>query len=80
MTGLLTLRAALGGALVLYALIVFGLRIGGKNHAFRKLGPMKQAYGPRLGSVIHYAGYVLLPLLVGLWLVAAAFGLDPLGR
>lgn len=78
MTAAIAIRAVIGGAMVLYALIVFALRIGGKDHAFRKLGPMRQAYGPRAGSAIHYAGYVVMPLLFGTWLLATAFGLDPL--
>jgi hypothetical protein len=62
---------AAGLLICAYALWALALRLQGKDARFRKLGPMRQFWGPRLGSAIHYLGYVIAPLSVGMGVVIA---------
>jgi hypothetical protein len=41
-----------------------------KPDAFAKLGAMKQAYGERMGLVIHIVAYTIAPLAVGAFLLS----------
>lgn len=52
-----------------YAIYVLILRIKGKNDLFRKLGPMKKTFGNKLGSAIHYFGYVIVPMGFGVFVI-----------
>ena len=36
---------------------------------FKKLEPMKRAYGERAGNIVHFVGYVLIPIIFGIVLV-----------
>ncbi len=54
-----------------YGILVFGLRLRGQDEKFKKLGPMRKIYGEKLGSLIHYIGYGLVPLVFGVWIVIA---------
>lgn len=56
-----------------YAIWVLILRLQGKNEKFHKLEPMKKFWGPRLGSLIHYLGYVGAPFAFGISLIFAGF-------
>lgn len=56
-----------------YAGWVLVLRLNGKDEKFRKLGPMRQFWGPKLGSGIHYFGYVFVPLVLGAALIWAGY-------
>jgi hypothetical protein len=40
-----------------------------KPSYFRKLEPMKKMWGARAGSVIHFIGYVVVPVVIGVGLV-----------
>lgn len=62
------LTMILGGALVVFSLVSLCCRIW-RPQVFHKLEPMKRFWGPRLGSAIHLAGYVLLPLGYGVYLL-----------
>lgn len=60
-----------------YAVWVLAMRLGGKDDLFKKLEPMRRFWGPRLGSAIHYAGYVAAPFAVGVALIVAGIkGID----
>ena len=63
------LTVGIGALACGYAVFVLVMRLAGKDDKFRKLGPMREFWGPRLGSGIHYFGYVLVPLAVGAWLI-----------
>jgi hypothetical protein len=54
-----------------YALWVLTMRLQGKDSKFRKLEPMRQFWGPRLGSAIHYLGYVIAPFALGIGVMIA---------
>ncbi len=54
-----------------YGILVFVLRLQGKDGKFKKLEPMRKAYGEKAGSVIHYIGYGLIPLVFGVWIIIA---------
>ena len=42
-----------------------------KPSMFRKLEPMKARLGPAAGSVIHFIGYVVVPVMVGIYFIVA---------
>ena len=65
------LSLLVGVASCAYALFVLVMRLRGRDDMFRKLGPMRNFWGPRLGSVIHYVGYVIVPLGFGILLIWA---------
>jgi len=44
-------------------------------HQFAKLGPMKEKFGDKVGFVVHFLGYTLIPLIVGGVLLYQAFAL-----
>ncbi len=54
-----------------YAVYVLASRKQGKDENFRKLGPMKEKYGERHGSMLHYLGYCVAPLAFGLIILYA---------
>lgn len=54
-----------------YGIWVFVLRLQGRDEKFKKLGPMRRVYGEKAGSLIHYIGYVLIPLGFGIWIIIA---------
>jgi len=58
----------------IYALYVLVFRLKGKDEKFVKLQPMKEKFGVTAGSIIHYVGYVVMPLIVGISIVI--FGLQ----
>jgi hypothetical protein len=60
-----------GIAACAYAAFVLVMRLRGRDDKFRKLGPMREFWGPRLGSAIHYVGYVVIPLVFGIFLIVA---------
>ncbi|MDH4263413.1 MAG: hypothetical protein OEV78_10260 [Spirochaetia bacterium] len=57
---------SIGAFLCTYAMVVLVLRLKEKNHLFRKLDAMKKFWGQKLGSGIHYFGYVVLPFVFGI--------------
>lgn len=63
-----------GAAICCYGLVALGLRLAGKEQAFKKLEPMRRLWGPRLGSAIHYVGYVVVPIVVGALITLAGMG------
>lgn len=62
---------ALGSVACAYAIGVLSLRLAGREHLFRKLEPMRQRWGSRRGSALHYASYVGAPFVVGATMIAA---------
>ncbi len=56
-----------------YAILVLILRLKGRDERFKKLKPMKEKFGEKVGSTIHYIGYVLIPFLLGLILIYNGF-------
>lgn len=56
-----------------YGILVFGLRLQGKDEKFKKLAPMRKAYGVKAGSLIHYIGYGLIPIGFGIWIIMAGW-------
>lgn len=40
-----------------------------KPESFKKLEPMKEAYGKKLGYAIHVIGYSAVPIILGILLV-----------
>jgi hypothetical protein len=71
------ITVAVGALICCYALWALAMRLRGRDDKFRKLEPMRQFWGDRLGSAIHYVGYVLVPLGVGIAVVfAGARGVD----
>lgn len=55
----------IGIVIVLYSILVLMLRLFKVNHLFRKLVVMKDRYGSRRGSIIHYISYVFVPFIIG---------------
>ena len=54
----------LGALFVLYGILTLCARIV-KPSLFSKLEKMKQLYGKKLGLIIHFVSYTLLPLAAG---------------
>ena len=38
----------------------------GQSAPFRKLEPMRKFWGHRVGTAMHFTGYVLVPLIAGM--------------
>jgi hypothetical protein len=66
-----TVTIVVGALAVGYGLFVLVLRLKGNDEKFRKLAPMRRFWGPKLGSAIHYVGYVGLPIVLGAVLIVA---------
>lgn len=56
-----------------YGILVFGLRMQGKDDKFHKLGPMRKVFGEKAGSLIHDIGYAIIPVVFGVWIIIAGF-------
>ena len=54
-----------------YAVYVLTMRLRGKNEVFKKLAPMKEKYGERTGSTIHYIAYAGVPFVVGVSIIVS---------
>jgi len=54
------------GALALGYGIFAGVMRKKNPSSFKKLEPMKRIYGEKAGSVIHFIGYVAVPILFGI--------------
>ena len=54
----------------LYSLYLW---IAGKTDKFGKLEPMKKMWGEKVGTMLHIFGYVVVPLLVGIFLLTMYF-------
>lgn len=56
--------AAIGyGAFTLYA------HITKNNKFFWKIEPMKKFWGEKVGTAIHFVSYVIVPLVIGVYIV-----------
>lgn len=42
-----------------------------KPEYFKKLEPMKRAYGAKAGNVVHFIGYVVIPIVFGIVLMVS---------
>jgi hypothetical protein len=55
------------------AAVLYGAYTAWARHAnpqqFWKIDPMKRAYGPRAGVIIHVIGYTIVPIIVGIVLI-----------
>ena len=38
---------------------------------FKKLEPMKKAYGEKWGFIIHFVGYTIIPIVIGVTFIVA---------
>ena len=71
------LTIAIGLLPCAYAFYVLTLRLQRKDEKFKKLGPMKRKFGDKAGSIIHYVGYFLIPLIIGIVIIVSGIaGLD----
>lgn len=57
-----------GAAMIAYGLMTLVVRQV-KPGAFRKLGPMRERFGDRAGTLIHVIGYSLVPIGAGVLFV-----------
>ena len=65
---------------IAYGIYVFILRVKGKTDNLKKLEPMKNFWGPRLGSSIHAISYIVAPMLLGCVLIFAGFNGISIGQ
>lgn len=61
------------GALAFGYGIFSGIMRKKKPSWFRKLEPMKRRYGEKAGSILHFFGYVVMPILIGLIFLFAGY-------
>ena len=64
----------IGGTAVAYGTYTAWARIT-KPSQFKKLQPMKDFWGERLGILIHALGYTVAPIIVGMVLICRGFDL-----
>ena len=55
---------ALGLAMIAFGVVTAVLRQT-RPQVFRKLEPMKRAWGPRAGLGVHIVGYTIVPIVAG---------------
>ena len=71
-----TTTVLIGGVIIAYGIFSGILRIV-KPSIFKKLEPMKQRWGNKAGSMIHFTGYVVVPVAVGVvFIVSGMNGLN----
>ncbi len=58
----------IGFAFAAYGIFSGIMRVKNPGY-FKKLEPMKRAYGEKAGNIVHFIGYVLIPVLFGLVLI-----------
>jgi len=63
----------IGVLMVMFAVYVMYLRFNNDNAKLGKLVKMKEMWGEKKGSVFHYIGYVLVPILLGIVFIALGF-------
>jgi hypothetical protein len=63
------------GALMLAFGVASGILRFVRPSVFKKLEPMKETYGAASGNIIHFVAYVIIPLLVGGWILGRGLGL-----
>lgn len=61
------------GALALGYGIFSGIMRKINPSSFKKLEPMKRRYGEKAGSVIHFIGYVAVPILFGIVAIISGY-------
>lgn len=57
-----------GVAAVAFGAYTAWARVRTPEH-FKKLQPMKELWGERAGVIVHFAGYTLMPILLGLYII-----------
>ncbi len=62
----------IGSFMLLYGIFSVYLRFA-HPEKFGKLGPMKERFGERVGTIIHVVGYTLVPLVCGSFLLFKHF-------
>ena len=55
----------LGTVLLIYGLGTLMLRFIKPEAFWRKLGPMKEKFGDKAGTAIHWVAYTIVPLVAG---------------
>ncbi len=60
----------IGALAIAYGIFTAVMRVV-KPTLFKKLEPMKQRWGEKMGNVIHFTGYVVIPVVAGVALILA---------
>lgn len=66
---MILINLIIGSVIIIYAVVMFVLRTFGDGKQVKKLEPMKEKYGERTGSAIHFFAYVAVPLIFGLLII-----------
>lgn len=56
-----------------YGIFVLILRLKGQDGNFKKLAAMKEKWGERTGSIIHYITYVAVPFIFGVVIIYSGY-------
>jgi len=62
-----------GTVALTFGIYMLYLRVSGKIPASEKLIKMKQLMGDTTGNIVHLIAYTILPVVVGLVMLATAF-------
>ncbi|NLW47170.1 MAG: hypothetical protein GXY86_07530 [Firmicutes bacterium] len=54
-----------------YGFMVLRFRLQGKDEKFSKLGLLREKFGEKAGSLVHYIGNGIVPLILGGWFIIA---------
>lgn len=54
-----------------YGTMVTKFRIQGREEKLKMLSSMRKVYGEKLGTIIHYLCYGIIPILFGIWILIA---------
>lgn len=67
------LTVGIGVLILLYAFYIFYLRLKNDTSKLTKLTKMKEMWGEKKGSIIHFIGYVFIPMISGVVFVLLGF-------
>ncbi len=73
------INIAIGCAALAYGLFTFWAR-STRPESFKKLGPMKELYGDRAGYLVHFVGYSLVPMGIGVFFLLSGLGVLPVPK
>ncbi len=69
----MNLNLVIGALALAYGLFTLVARfVAPGSGMFRKLGPMKERFGPAAGTAIHWAAYTVAPIVFGGVMLAQA--------
>jgi len=60
-------------ALLFGVATLIGRFVAPNSGMFSKLGPMKERFGDGMGTAIHVGAYTVMPLVVGVGLIASSY-------